>query len=182
LALLYDVLPNKYVVDALANLLHPAEEMVKAGSPFAMMYLYEALEKAGQQEAILTSIYENYVPMLKVGATTVWEVFPSSPNRPENFPTRSHCHGWSSVPLHFLPRIILGLRSREPGSLSFEISPRPGSLSWAKGAVATPHGPVQVSWSLEGKRLQIEAYAPQGVKLRFVPNQDLARLQIEKNF
>ena len=74
------------------------------------------------------------------------------------------------------------LASLEPGSRTFEISPRPGSLSWAKGAVATPHGPVQVSWSLEGKRLHIEAHAPQGVKLRFVTNQDLARLQIEKNF
>ena len=182
LALLYDVLPKKYTVDALANLLHPAEEMVKVGSPFAMLYLYEALEKTGQMETILTSIYENYVPMLKAGATTVWEVFPSSPSRPKNFPTRSHCHGWSSVPLHFLPRIILGQRSLEPGSRVFEISPRPGSLSWAKGAVATPHGPVQISWSLEGKRLHLEAHAPPGVKLRFVTNQDLARLQIEKNF
>jgi hypothetical protein len=182
LALLYDVLPKKYTVDALANSLHPPEEMVKVGSPFAMLYLYEALEKAGQLEAILTSIYENYVPMLKAGATTVWEVFPSSSSRPENFPTRSHCHGWSSVPLHFLPRIVLGLRSLEPGSRTFEISPRPGSLSWAKGAVATPHGPVQVAWSLEGKRLHIEAHAPQGVTLGFVMNKDLARLQIEKNF
>ncbi len=182
LALLYDILPPDRAVDALADLLHPPENVVKVGSPFASLYLYEALEKSGQAEAVLAAIYQNYLPMLEAGATTVWEVFPASLEWLGGFPTRSHCHAWSAAPLHFLPRILLGIRPLEPGGGVVEISPRLGNLTWAKGAIATPRGRVEVSWQLEGKHLRIEASAPPGTRLQFAPNPDLNRLKVERNF
>jgi len=187
LAILYDIIAPENYAAALNNLLQPADDMVKVGSPFAIQYLYEAFEHAGKADEIITSIYANYLPMLADGATTVWEMFPSSKDKPAEFPTRSHCHAWSSSPLHFLPRIILGLRdlpgkSTQAGGLSYEISPRPNGLTWAKGAVASPRGPVSVEWELDGKKLRIQAQAPEGVQLTFVINDTLAGLEIDRNF
>jgi len=120
--------------------------MVRVGSPFAMMYYYEALEHMSRQDEIIRSIYEAYLPMLESGATTVWEVFPTSHDRPSDFPTRSHCHAWSSAPVYFLNRLVLGVRSLAPGGTEIELSPRLSDLSWTEGTVLTAQGPVQVSW------------------------------------
>jgi len=154
----------------LNNILSPPEEMVKVGSPFAIMYMYEALEKAGHPDRIIESIYKSYLPMLETGATTVWESFPTGTTGGGGFPTRSHCHAWSSAPIHFLNRIILGILPDQPGGKSFIISPRLNGLTWAKGAPATVNGPVEVSWTLEGDALKVTANAPEGVTLRFVRN------------
>ena len=182
LALLYDLMPRERWEAALENVLHPAEGTVKVGSPFAILYLYEALEKAGRLDEILASIYQNYLPMLEEGATTVWEVFSTSNDRPSGFPTRSHCHAWSSAPLQFLPRIVLGVRPLEIGGRAFEISPRPGDLSWARGAIAAPGGAVRVEWKREGNRLSLRARGPEGTLLRFAPNEALQGLDVIVDF
>jgi alpha-L-rhamnosidase len=178
LALLYDICTSSQRPGALANVLHPPKEMVRVGSPFAMMYLYELLEKEGLPEAILQSIYDSYLPMLEVGATTVWEVFPSSEARPGGFPTRSHCHAWSSAPLYFLPRVVLGLRQLEPGGTAFEISPHLCSMTWAEGTIATAQGPVHATWRKEGDTLHISYAAPAGVSVKIVENESLKGLRI----
>jgi hypothetical protein len=182
LAVLYDVIEEKNYSHALKSILHPSDEMVKVGSPFAIQYLFEAFEQVGKADEILKSIYANYLPMLEDGATTVWEVFPTSDDKPADFPTRSHCHAWSSAPLHFLPRIILGIRQKEVGGSAYEISPKPNGLSWAKGAVASPRGPVRVEWKLDDNKLRIRTQVPEGVELHFVTNEALMGLEIERDF
>jgi hypothetical protein len=153
--------------------------MVRVGSPFAMLYLYEALAGAGQfSETIVASIYENYLPMLAAGATTVWEVFPTSGDHPGGFPTRSHCHAWSSAPLRFLPQVVLGIRQVEAGGAAYTISPWLGDLEWAHGAVCTGCGLLEVSWRKEKGRLLIIVKAPAGVELRFAPNESMEGLEV----
>lgn len=178
LGLLYDIVEPANRQKALENVLFPPEGMVKVGSPFAIMYLYETLEKKGLPEAILQSIYDSYMPMLAAGATTVWEVFPTSAARPGDFPTRSHCHAWSSAPLYFLPRVVLGLRQIEPGGRAFEISPRVNGFDWAAATVATMHGPLHAAWQKEGEVLRIEVQAPEGVSVQLVENESLKGLKI----
>ena len=178
LALLYDVIPAELRAVALGNLLAPPEGMVRVGSPFAIMYLYEALAKAGRPEAILRSIYENYLPMLADGATTVWEVFPTSGDRPGGFPTRSHTHAWSSAPVHFLPQVVLGIRQTAPGGEAYTISPWAGELAWARGAICTARGLLEVSWRRTGKQLEIIVTAPEGTAVRFERNPSLEGLDI----
>ena len=178
LALLYDIVEEGNRPAALGNVLQPPGDMVRVGSPFAMMYLYEMLEKEELPEVILQSIYDAYLPMLEAGATTVWEVFPSSASHPGGFPTRSHCHGWSSAPLYFLPRIVLGLRQTEPGGTAFEISPRLCGLAWAEGTVATAQGVLHAAWRREGEDLRITVEAPEGVSVRVVKNETLKGLRI----
>ena len=176
LALLYDVIPDAHREEALRNTLTPPEGMVRVGSPFAMMYYYEALERCGRPDEIIRSIYDAYLPMLEEDATTVWEVFSTSADRPGGFPTRSHCHAWSSAPVYFLNRIILGIRPTAPGGRTapgvrqIEVSPRLEGLAWAEGTVATISGPVHVAWRADETTLQINVTAPKGVEIKLVEN------------
>jgi hypothetical protein len=178
LALLYGVAPAARQAALLRNALTPPEGMVRVGSPFAMLYLYEALAAAGQPATIVSSIYENYLPMLAAGATTVWEVFPTSGDHPGGFPTRSHCHAWSSAPLRFLPQIVLGIHQEEAGGAAYTVSPWLGDLEWARGAVCTCRGLLEVSWTKENGRLKVSARAPAGVTLRFEENASMEGLEV----
>ena len=156
--------------NALGNLLNPPKGMTTIGAPFAMQFMYEALEKAGEYDALLDSIRTKFQPMIDSGASTVWEMFAGSHFDTQGFPTRSHCHAWASSPIWFLNRIVLGIRQREAGGKAFEISPWIGDLKKASGATATPKGPVAVDWKIKGKILQVTIAAPKGVKAEFKPN------------
>ncbi|WP_165227811.1 alpha-L-rhamnosidase-related protein [Aquisphaera insulae] len=170
LALLYDVVPPEARDAAVRNTVAPPEGTVKVGSPFAALYLYHALEKIGRDDAIIASIRENYLPMLDAGATTVWESYASGTTGGGGFPTRSHCHAWSSAPNYYLPRIILGYRATAPGAAEATISPRPSGLSWARGTVATARGPVVIDWKLDGKTLTVTCRSPAGMTVHFARN------------
>lgn len=173
LAVLYDVIRPDQLDAAKRNLLEPPEKMVRIGSPFAVLYLYETLEKLGLQDEIVKQVYENYLPMLEAGATTVWESFPTGTTGSGGFPTRSHCHAWSSAPVLFLNRIILGILPAAPAAEEVVISPRLSGLSWARGTTATVKGPIRVSWVLRDQAVRIECQAPPSIRIRFESNPSL---------
>jgi hypothetical protein len=181
LALLYDVVEPANAAAARKNLLEPPAGMVKPGSPFAVLYLYEAFEKLGLDDEILKDIYKNYLPMVEAGATTVWESFPTGTTGGGGFPTRSHCHAWSSAPTRFLNRIVLGVKETAPGGTGFVVSPRLSGLDWARGSVATVRGPVTVSWKRSGNDLTLDWTAPEGTKVEFRTNESLAGLKVRLN-
>ncbi len=178
LSYLFDIVEEENRDKVVQNLTATPEGMVRVGTPFACMFLYEALEKAGHQQQIIDDIRENYFPMLDAGATTVWESFPTGTTGSDGFPTRSHTHAWSSAPIYFLNRIVLGIQPQGIGGNEVVISPRPSGLAWAKGASATINGPVEVSWKLEGKTLEITATGPEGTALRFERNDALDGLTV----
>ena len=181
LGLLYDVVPKERTAVALKNLTDPPEQMVKVGSPFAALYLYEAYEKLGLDDEIIRETYKHYLPMVEAGATTVWESFPSGTTGSDGFPTRSHCHAWSSAPSRFLNRIILGVKDTAPGAATVQISPRLNGLTWARGTTATARGPVSVSWKLVGEKLEVQYSAPPGVRVDFRRNETHGQFQVIAN-
>lgn len=171
LSILYGIIEKKNIKDALKNVINPPQAMVRVGSPFAILYLYETLEKMHLEEEIIKSIYNSYLPMLDADATTVWESFSTGTTGKNNFPTRSHCHAWSAAPVYFLDRIILGIRQTSPAGKSFEIRPQiTKGITWAKGTAATANGPIKVSWSLSGKLLKVKITAPEKTKVKFTRN------------
>ncbi|MCU0872405.1 MAG: alpha-L-rhamnosidase N-terminal domain-containing protein [Pirellulaceae bacterium] len=181
LAVLFDMLESRNLAAAQRNLLNPPEGMVRVGSPFAALYQFEAMEKMGLEDEIVQEIYRNYLPMLEAGATTVWESFPSGTTGGGQFPTRSHCHAWSSAPNYFLPRIVLGVKATAPGTATAQISPHLTGLTWAQGRVATARGTISVAWRLQDDRVEITATAPAGVTLRFARNASLNGKQVVFN-
>ena len=177
LALLYDIASPEHIAAARANTVTPRPELIKVGSPFASLYLYETLEKIGMENEILKAIRRDYLPMLELGSTTVWETYPDALNVGE-FPTRSHCHGWSAAPLYFLPRLLLGILPAAPGAKKFRISPRITGLEYAAGARPTVHGRVETAWKKQGDKLFITATAPAGVELEYLCNDTHADFEV----
>jgi hypothetical protein len=173
LSALYDIVEPGNLEAVEKNIVDPPAKMVRVGSPFASLYQYEALEKLGLESEIIKLIYQNYLPMLEAGATTVWESFPSGTTGGGTWPTRSHCHAWSSAPLYFLNRIVGGLKPTSPGWATATVSPLPGELSWARATTSTPHGPVTVAWTLKGDEMNITCTEPEAVKVEFVTNDAL---------
>ena len=176
---MFDMIPRGERETLRQNLLNPPQGMTTVGSPFALQFLFEALEKLGEFDAILDSIRLHFRPMIADGADTVWETFAGSTSSPNGFPTRSHCHAWSSSPIYFLNRIVLGIRQTAAGGKAIEISPWLGNLRRARGATATPLGPVSVDWKISGDTLHITVTAPEGVKAAFKPNASHKGLAVE---
>jgi len=148
--------------------LKPPVGFAGVASPFALHFLYEALEQTGDCAAIIDSIRDCYGRMLAAGATTLWEALPGSHTSPEGFPTRSHCHGWSCAPLYFLPRIILGIRATAPGGAAYIVRPQVSGLDDASGSVAGARGKVHVRWRKEdGATLRVHIRHPKSCKVLY---------------
>jgi hypothetical protein len=172
--LLYDVVEEENREAALQSILVPVEES-PVRSSVELLQLCEALEREGHQDYVIELLKAKTRPMLEAGASTFWEHFPPGvPHQSDGeWPTRSHCHGWSSIPVHFFNRILLGIVPAEPGGRAFTISPRPHGLAWARGASATINGPVEVGWRTEDGTMFISTEAPPGARLEFAPNDSI---------
>ena len=181
LPLLFDIAPEERKGTLLAHLISTPEDMTPIGSPFAILYMFAAMEKMGLQQNVIERIREAYIPMLDLDATTVWETFAGAPNFKAEFPTRSHTHAWSSAPILFLNRIVLGILPDGPGGTAFQISPHPCGLTWARGASASIRGPVSVDWKLDGDTLSVTALGPEGTRLSFVRNESLKGVTVVFN-
>ncbi|MEN8255669.1 MAG: alpha-L-rhamnosidase C-terminal domain-containing protein, partial [Verrucomicrobiota bacterium] len=179
LPVMFDMVPRGKKEELRQNLLNPPKGMTTVRAPFAMQFMYEALEGLGELDAVLDSIRTGFQPMVDAGADTVWETFAGSTCSPDGFPTRSHCHAWSSSPIWFLNRIVLGIRQTAVGGKAFEISPWLGGLRHARGATATPKGLVSVDWKIKGKALEVSIAAPKGVKVEFKPNASHEGLEVK---
>ena len=121
-----------------------------------MLYLFRALEIVGAYEET-NRCWDMWRDMIDKHVTTCVE---------NDTDARSDCHAWGSVALYELPSVILGVRPAAPGYKKATIAPIPGYLTWAKGTAATPHGPVQVSWSLnEDGSMELDYEVPEGIEV-----------------
>jgi hypothetical protein len=77
-------------------------------------------------------------------------------------PYTSAAHGWSTGVLPALTNDLLGATPTGPGFSTWAVQPHPGSVSWARGQLPTPHGPLRVSWSNRGNRFTLTVDAPRG--------------------
>lgn len=169
LAALFDAAQGDRARRLLDRVERNAGELVDMASPFAFQFWAESFEKAGREDVVIRGLRERFAPMVEIG-DTLWEALPGSKTSPPGYPTRSHCHGWSSCPMDFFPRMILGLRQTAPGGRDFVCSPRPHGLAWAKGGRMTPHGPICVEWRLEYSVCSVNIKAPPAVSVSLQDN------------
>ncbi|WP_240547770.1 family 78 glycoside hydrolase catalytic domain [Paenibacillus lignilyticus] len=170
-----DVL-KRYIVD-------PPASFVQIGSPFMSFFYHEALAKLGMQANMAADILEQYGVMVDQGATSVWEVYPTSNiTISSKMLTRSHCHAWSAGPVYFLGTEVLGVRGLTPGWTKVEIAPKPVGLAWARGSVPVPgSGSISVSWKVDEqtKVMQLRVVAPSHIELQLV-KPDGYELEVEQ--
>ncbi|MGB3327746.1 MAG: family 78 glycoside hydrolase catalytic domain, partial [Thermomicrobiales bacterium] len=133
-----------------AVLVDPPAAWVQIGSPWMSIFLYDALADRGHTATALADARRNYGFMLDRGATTCWEMFPSSNSVSQRgVLSRSHCHAWSAAPAAFFPARLLGIRPLAPGWSKVLVAPEPCGLTWAEGSAPHPEaGSVDVRWSV----------------------------------
>ncbi len=153
-------------------------------STFYSYYILTAKAMAGHTAEALDDLRTYYGAMLDLGATTFWEDF--SLDWTENAAgidapvpegkkdihgdfgaycylglRHSLCHGWSSGPVPFLARRVLGVEVLEPGCKKLRIRPDLCGLEWVRGSYPTPYGKVEIF--SDGKDIVI--HAPDGVEI-----------------
>jgi alpha-L-rhamnosidase len=136
------------------------DEVVPVGSPWFLFFTLETLFAEGYQEDAMQILKSQWQRMLDKGATTFWETFPGTLGG--GHWSRSLCHGWSAAPAYFLSTQVLGVTPLEPGYRKVRIAPQTFGLTWARGQVPTPHGPIYVAWELDDDgavKLEIDAPA-----------------------
>src|SRR5262249_16926463 len=74
----------------------------------------------------------------------------------------SAAHGWSTGVLPALSNDLLGATPTSPGFATWTIAPHPGTVTWARGQLPTPHGPLAVSWQQRNRSLTLTVTAPPG--------------------
>ncbi|KAI1828193.1 glycoside hydrolase family 78 protein [Xylaria intraflava] len=77
---------------------------------------------------------------------THWEGIGANGTKYEGAVT-SLAHGWSTGVTPLLSTYVLGVKPVKPGFREWTVDPVPlDGMSWARGAVPTPYGPLSVSW------------------------------------
>jgi hypothetical protein len=126
--------------------------IVALGTLYFLFFALDVLFEAGEGRAAIEVMRREWGRMAALGFRTC----------PESHGwARSAAHGWSAAPAAYLPMRVLGIRPIEPGYRTFVVAPCPGDLVWARGSVATPHGPIHASWRRNDKgELDIACLAP----------------------
>lgn len=130
----------------------PADQTI---SPYFNTYLLDAMSALGHRQQALPWLRTYWSGMLDEGATSFWEAYDLRWPK-HNFALSlqadgtsgffvSLAHGWSSGPAVWLAENVLGITPETPGYESVDIRPGLLGLTFARGSVATPHGPIAVA-------------------------------------
>ncbi|MGH9523201.1 MAG: alpha-L-rhamnosidase C-terminal domain-containing protein [Terriglobales bacterium] len=148
----------------------PSSEII---SPYYNFYVIEAMAESGHRREALDWIRRYWGGMINEGATSLWESYdPSWPkqdfhrhlqadNNEGYFVSLSH--GWSSGPTAWLMEEVLGIQPLAPGFARVSIRPDLIDLSYARGGVPTPHGPITVDYR-GAQKLNANITLPAGVQ------------------
>jgi alpha-L-rhamnosidase len=128
-------------------------------------YLLPVLADHGHLDAayqlLLQDTPPSWLTMVDRGATTVWEEWEGVDSR--GVPHASLNHYSKGAVATFLHRYVAGLRPAEPGYRAFEVRPRPGGgITWATARHISPFGPIEVTWRLDGRSMELDLLVPPG--------------------
>ncbi|MGH1563957.1 alpha-L-rhamnosidase C-terminal domain-containing protein [Mumia sp. DW29H23] len=133
-------------------------------SPFVASHELAAYAEAGDAEGALSVLRRTWGHMLDGpdSTKTFWETV--SPDGGLGLGAyTSQSHGWAAAPTNFLTQEVLGVTPTEAGFREFEVAPTPvDGLSWAQGAVPTPHGTITTAWRTDKRGLRVAVEAPDG--------------------
>jgi alpha-L-rhamnosidase len=112
-------------------------------------------------QLLLQDTPPSWLTMVDRGATTVWEEWEGVDGH--GVPHASLNHYSKGAVAAFLHRYVAGLRPSSPGYRTFEVRPRPGGgITSATARHISPFGPIEVSWRLRGKSMELDVLVPPG--------------------
>lgn len=138
----------RQVQDATTN--HQAQII----SPYFNAYVLDAMARMGHHREALEWMRRYWGGMLAEGATSFWEAYDLGWSKQDPHASlqadgrvgyfASLAHAWSSGPAAWLLEEVLGIKPLEPGFARAQVRPDLMGLNWARGAVATPRGPLAI--------------------------------------
>jgi hypothetical protein len=168
-AVAFGAVDGDVAADVMQAITQNKQASVHIGTPYFAFYMLDSLCTTGGHSQALEYVRDRWSPMLNWGATTWWETWQTN---------ASLCHGWSSAPTYFLQAEILGVKPQRPGWEEITIEPHPAGLSWARGKVPSPLGPISVEWKKERTfTLRIEVPAKTRVRL---PEVECATVNVQR--
>jgi hypothetical protein len=174
--------PDRYDAiwrDSLSKVGQPAGPGLGHGpiiSPYYGDYVLRAMAEMNHREAALAWMRQFWGGMLAEGATSFWEAYDvdwykgdfhaslQADNGSGYFV--SLAHGWSSGPTAWLMEEVLGIKPTGPGFSTVNLRPDLVDLEWARGAMPTPHGLINVDARKKGSATEIALDLPAGVTAR----------------
>jgi alpha-L-rhamnosidase len=112
-------------------------------------------------ELLLQDTPPSWLAMTDQGATTIWENWESA--RAGGTVADSLNHYSKGAVISFLHRYTAGLQATEPGYRRFRVAPRPGGgITSARTHHDSPHGRIELAWSRNGGRGQLDLTVPDG--------------------
>jgi alpha-L-rhamnosidase len=166
-ALAFGLVPAEFRPAAaarLAELIGLADGHLTTGflsTPYLLPVLADHGHLGTAYQLLLQDTPPSWLTMVDRGATTVWEEWEGVDSR--GVPHASLNHYSKGAVATFLHRYVAGLRPAQPGYRAFEVRPRPGGgISWARARHISPFGPIEVSWRLKGRSLELDLLVPPG--------------------
>ncbi|WP_295812596.1 family 78 glycoside hydrolase catalytic domain [uncultured Victivallis sp.] len=129
---------------------------------FLQHFVLQALGEAGRTTDALAVIRNLWGSCLDHGAPTVPEAGVVQCGTAAFRESGSLCHAFSTAPVLFFERFLLGIRPLTPGFGTFLFAPQPGDLNWVKGEIPTPQGNIRVKWTRSAGELAVELQIPAG--------------------
>ncbi|KAI0106122.1 glycoside hydrolase family 78 protein [Hypoxylon sp. NC0597] len=138
---------------------------------FVSYFEMAARFESGLADSAIAQIRATYGHMAASDpGVTMWEGIGANGSKYEGAFT-SLAHGWSTGVTPLLTTYVLGVRPLKPGFKEWTIRPLPSvDLTWAKGVVPTPYGPLSVQWerSQTDGHIVVNVVPPPGTNGRIV--------------
>lgn len=178
LALLNEVPDDAQRARIVESLKRPSGDVTPV-SPLYMFYLAEAMCDCGEDAYVFDYMSRRYGPVMgRSDFATLPEGW--GENAYESATGFVSIHGGGGGVAFTLSTRLLGVTPATEGFQRFRFRPATGSLEFARGAIPSPAGLIEVSWRREGVRLllsitvpegtQCEAAAPAGYRCPTLPN------------
>jgi len=167
LPLAFGITPDELHRQVVTNLVNDVNE--NDGHPttgfLGTGYILPMLSKNGHHnlayEMINKTDYPSWGYMVEKGATTIWELWNSDTEPPDEMNSRNHfalgCVGewvWNTL-------AGLNICEQQPGFKRFIVKPQPvGDLKWVKAEYETGYGKIAIDWKAEGESFILKLTVP----------------------
>jgi len=131
---------------------------------YMQSFVLRALAAIGRVESALDRIRRWWGPIARSGSPTVWEFAVVQQGKAAMDGRGSLCHGFSTAPVGFLQRTVLGIAPLAPGFARFSVDPRLAGLRTAAGSVPTPVGDIGVDWHAGASGVRGYVDVPNGLE------------------
>jgi hypothetical protein len=136
--------------------------VLSCASPLYIYYVIRGLTDAGHGDHAVKHMSERFEAMMSGDSPSFQECW-LDPRGGVSGHDGSSLHTGGGGLISFLSTEVLGISHAEPAFQRCRIKPLCSHLTWANGAMPTPHGNIEVAWEKEAGEFRLSADIPNGM-------------------